>query len=275
MALSTLLLGLRTSIEENLFVGKARWEIVIAKVAQQEDEPHADYYDEQVWTFLLACGYAVGGPEGVYALEDLLTGGAGTWRTSHKIWFEVLPTPPRFQEGNTNVDLAVGDIRLRSGVEGGIELDPESMPNWVCLTEAKWYSDIDTKVSNQRERNQLARVAENAACLQSEGAIVDRPIVTLLTPRRFRDSKLRSRLYVYKYHEYRDDPARLAFEWRAMDNAMPPRSNSGWRYPENPDERARSIRFHWVTYDDLLSEDNLPDTPIRDALVRAFEDWTP
>jgi len=59
-------------------------------VARQEAVPNPDFYDEQVWTFLLATGYAVAGGEGVAALTGALTGGEAAWRPSHRIWFEVL-----------------------------------------------------------------------------------------------------------------------------------------------------------------------------------------
>jgi len=263
----------RSEIERKLVIGKARWETLVAKVAKQEVDLRADFYDEQVWTFLVATAHAAAGDEGVAALAGALTERQATWRPGHRIWFEVLPVPPRVREGNTNVDLAVGDLRIRPSVDGGVELDPEVDAPWACLAEAKWYSDISTKTTHSPERNQLARVAENAACLQAEGRIVSEPHVTLITPRRFRDTPVRSRLYAYKFEEYREDTSTLLREWQAVGSAMPPREERRWAYPDNVEAQAQRLRFHWTTYEDLLSAESVPGSPIRTALVAAAKSW--
>ena len=76
--------------------------------------------DEQVWTFLAACGYAIAGAQGVEKLTKILTGLDLTQPKDAKIWMEVLPLPPRKGEGNTNLDLALGTIACQ-GWNGLVE----------------------------------------------------------------------------------------------------------------------------------------------------------
>ena len=134
--------------------------------------------------FLAACGYAIVGADGVARLTKILTG-ADLYQRYPKIWMEAMPLPPRKQEGNTHLDLAIGTIRGRGETKGGIELDDVSEP-WICFCEMKMYSDLSHDVTHDLHRNQLARVAENALCFQHRGRYADRVDVALVTPKTFR-----------------------------------------------------------------------------------------
>ncbi len=168
----------RPSIEKFLRTTDQEWRWaseVLKKVAVQDpDEVH----DEKLWTWLLACGYAAGGPRGVLRLAGGLTG-LDSGDDQHAIWFEVQPPSPRRGEGNTHLDLALGDLALREGTDGGIQPAPGA--SWVCFWEMKWYSDLSTKVTHDLHRNQLAHVIENAVAFAS--APLDQVHVVLVTPR--------------------------------------------------------------------------------------------
>lgn len=221
------------------------------------------FYDEQVWTFIVTASFAAAGDDGLRLLNHALT--AGEESSILPLWFEALPMPPRQHERNTNLDLAAGFIRKRDETSAGIEYDPHD-DAWVCFAEAKWYSDIDTKVSNHPERNQLARVIENALHVQGDRQFPDRVHVTLITPRRFRDRAFGTRLYRYKYEEYTQSPKTLLREFDLADETLPLRLGDG---RVHPDMRARieSLRMHWTTSEELV--ELLPDTHIG-SLVRSL-----
>jgi hypothetical protein len=179
---------------------------------------------------------------------------------------------PRFGEGSTNVDIAIGSIEWRPGTTGGIQLADHSEA-WVCLIEGKWYSDIDTKVTAHPERNQLARVAENAACFQRPGRFVHDATAALLTPARFKDSRGTSRFYSYKFRSYSEDPEELVGDWRELDEILSPREQKQWSYPTDVDRRARELQWVWRTYEELLSPANLPESGLKELLVSFEHQW--
>ena len=144
-----------------------------------------EVYDEKLWTWLLACGYVAAGRHGVDRLARALTEGRERAGDAHAVWFKAQPPSPQQKEGNTHLDLAVGDLAPRAGTDGGIEAAPGA--SWVCFCEMKWYSDISGKVRHDIHRNQLARVIENAMALTSEP--LDRAHATLVTPASLRESR--------------------------------------------------------------------------------------
>ena len=247
-----------------LYMGWVRWDEMVKRVDRLGKQD-----DEQMWTFLVACGYAIAGEEGVAKLTRTLTGSSYRPPMSTKVWFEVSPVPPRKREGDTHLDLALGTIAVREGTEAGIRLDDAESP-WICFCEMKWYADIDVKVSHDVQRNQLARVIENALCFQHSGRYADRIHVTLVTPSVFRDAvshvpPLRSRLYQYKFEEYdKPDRASLMADLEACPlekNRQPEQPD--WFFPRDLAERAKSLlALRWVTYDELFDDKNLPDSPI-------------
>ncbi|MDE2705558.1 MAG: hypothetical protein OXI35_10855, partial [Gemmatimonadota bacterium] len=146
-------------ITKRLHLSGGRWCRLPERIAKCEEGQVCE--DEQLWTFLAACGYAIAGAEGVKKLTKILTGSDLPQPDCAKIWMEVLPFPPRKQESNTNLDLALGTIKRREGKTSGIKLGSQS-PSWICFCEMKWYSDIATRTTHDIHRNQLARVIENA-----------------------------------------------------------------------------------------------------------------
>jgi hypothetical protein len=244
-------------------MGWEPWDKLVACVERQETKPSGDCVKEQLWTFLIGCGYAIAAEDGVAQLTEALTGADYGVRSNAKIWLEVLPVPPRKrdQEGETHLDLALGSIAVRQGTVAGIELDEAESPS-VCFCEMKWYSDISCRVTHDAHRNQLARVIENALCFQGGGRFAEKVHVALVTPAVFREPPLKSRLYQYKFGEYDADRAnvRAALDACVLEkNELP-----DWSYPDLA-QRVRSLSLHWATYDELF-EENLPDSAIAGQL---------
>ena len=245
-----------------LQVGYAVWDDLVDRVEReeaaanrrQETAQKRDFYDEQIWSFLVGCAYALAPSGPTQLAAQLIESRAVSPCTA--IWFEVQPCSPRSREGNTRVDLALGGIRRRPGTESGIEYDP-ALASWVALCECKWYSDIDTKVSYDKHRNQLLRVIENAVFFQSGGTRPERAHVVIVTPASFKKRKVKSRLYQYKFEEYKSDQNRIVEELEACC------LETSKSYPDL--RRALSnLELHWVTYQDLLR--SAPESAIRSHL---------
>lgn len=254
-SLSEQIKGNEDGIRATLHIGYAIWDDLVTRVERQEANPKRDFYDEQIWTFLVGCAYAL--PRtGPALLADKLIG-AETSVECSKIWFETLPNSPRIKEGNTRVDLAIGAIRLRPGTQSGIEFDKDA-GEWIALCECKWYSDIDTKVSYDQHRNQLLRTVENAVCFQNAGIFPKRTHVVLITPASFKKRAIKSRLYQYKFEEYTSDPQSMIEELCAccLDRSA--------FYPECVNEHLRSLKLHWATYQELLK--CAPESAISESL---------
>ncbi len=243
-------------ITKHLYLANVRWDRLLAKLEREERNPSDCFADEQVWTFLVASGYAAAKEAGVSLLIEHLTGSREVQPNNPRIWFEFEPFPPRKKEGRTHVDLALGAIARENDTKGGIELDDSDSP-WVCFCEMKWYADISLGVTNDVHRNQLARVIESAVYFQRDGRYADRIYVTLVTPKVFRDRTPRSRLYQYKFEEYSRDTRSLLADLRACVLEQ--------RRPCDLAERVQNLSLRWTTYDELFAD--LPDSGIRPELT--------
>jgi len=256
-SLAELLVKYYDEIRRYLFLGYVGWDGLIDRIERQERKSSPDLDDEQIWTFLVGCGYAIAGKQGVAVLTKTLTGSNQREPANPKIWFEVLPTPPRKKEGETHLDLALGTIASREGTESGIKLDDAESP-WVCFCEMKWYSDISAGVTYDVHRNQLARVSENALCFQGAGKYAERVYVTLVTPLAFRYATLKSRLYQYKFEEYDTNRGYLMDDLKAC--VLEKNDQLDWSYPSDLSQRVTNLSLRWVTYDGLF--ENLPGSTI-------------
>lgn len=250
-------------------MGYALWDDLRGRVEKQEDRPAGDCVDEQLWTFLVGCGYAIAGEDGIAQLTRALTESNLGVPDNAKIWFEVLPVPPRKKEGETHLDLALGTIAVRVGTESGIRLDDVRSP-WVCFCEMKWYADISVSVTYDVHRNQLARIMENAVCFQNSGRYADQVHVTLVTPSSFRNAQLKSRLYQYKFEEYKANPASFIADLEAC--ALEKNEQPDWFYPPDLAERVTALSLSWVTYDELF-ERSLPRSQIAEELQKFWDQY--
>jgi len=250
-SLAEVLTNNHDEITRYLYIGYARWDELISRVERQERKPSDDFADEQIWTFLVGCGYAIAGEDGVARLTKILTGSSYQAPTKPRIWFEVLPTPPRKGEGETHVDLALGTIVSRSGTESGIELE-NVQSSWICFCEMKWYSDISYNVSYDQHRNQLIRVVENALCFQHRGRFAEKIHAVLVTPKIFQEASIKTRLYQYKYCEYYSDPSRIEEDLNTC--CLDKNDKKGWNYPSDIQDRTSKLSLGWISYE-ILFED--------------------
>lgn len=241
MSLASQLKKNKDTILKNLYLGRARWDKLLETVAQAEQEQNVDFKDEQVLTFIVCAAYAVANLPGVASMSKILTNGEVS---TDKLWFEVLPFPTRQLEGNTNLDLAIGSIRMRSDTKSGIELKEDKVSS-VCFCECKWRSDISLDVSHDIHRNQMARVIENALLFSDmKGRLVDNVYFTLITPGIFKSREQFSRLYQYKWQDYQTNELLKAdfdscsLELRADLPA--------------PGTRTSILKLNWVSYEDLI-----------------------
>lgn len=271
--LSDLLQENCTQIRQRLFLTNKRWQELICKTRSSElDASLIVCKDEKVWTFLMACGYAISGFEGIEKLTRILTGSSMDQPSDSKIWIEAQPYPSRKKEGNTNLDLALGTISIREGTEGGIELK-DCSSSWVCFCEMKWSSDISLEVKHDLHRNQLARVIENAIFFndkagchdQSNARYPNRVYVSLVTPRAFRDANVKSRLYQYKFEDYRVDSTNLLNDLGSCVLEMRDKSANLAKQLE------RLSCLCWSTYDDIFAL--IPDSAITDELKDFWEKY--
>lgn len=245
----------KNHICEALHIGDANWDGLLNRIERQERTKSRDFADEQVWTFLVGCAYAMQGLAGTSTLAQLFT--EATLQRATKAWFEVLSLSPRVGEGNTHLDLAFGSIALRDGTQSGIDLGNDAT-SWVSFVECKWYSDIACSVSCDRHRNQLARVIENAICFNQENQFAQEVHVTLVTPEVF-EPPARSRLYHYKYADYSNAESNY-LESDLATSCLPHR-------PQFPDinERLRCLHLHWVTYETLFQ--SVPDSKLKQPFL--------
>lgn len=250
-------------LDSHLHVTEKQWDSFQSRLDIQLEDKREDYYDEQVWTGLMAVGYAMGEVYGARKLAELLTGNADlvSGHPGNGIWLEALPYPPREKEGNTNLDLAMGAIEERAlgdGKDGnGIQFMKGSC-DWICFCEMKWYSDISKDVTHDTHRNQLIRVIDNAISFQTADKYPSAVYVTLVTPSVFKDRSPKSRFYAYKFEEYTSDERNILKDLEAC--ALDCRAH----YPKNMEERLECLKLNWVTFEDLFK--NIPESPLKSRI---------
>lgn len=252
-----------SEIRPRLHLGNVHWEDLIARLETRERSASGVLGDEQVWTFLVGCGYAISGAEGLAIITSILTGTDPPQPDDAKIWLEVLPLPPRDRESATHVDLAVGSIARRGNSRSGINLRPGS-PTWICFCEMKWGSDISMSVTYDPDRNQLARVIENALCFQGEVTYADEVHVALVTPEKFKGPEGEYREYQGTFRRYGSERATLR-----RDLAACRLGRRDWKYPPDIDRQAERLNLRWATYEDLFA--GMPTSAISGGLQRFWE----
>ncbi len=259
----------RDLIEQRLHLGYVHWEDLLKKVDTQERSAQGAFRDEQVWTFLAGCGYAISGSEGLASITNILTGADLPQPDDAKIWMEVLPLPPRTREGSTHLDLAVGHVARRGNSESGVKLQhgPQS---WICFCEMKWDSDISLCVTYDPKRNQLARVIENALCFQDGIRYSDEVHVALVTPAIFKLPDSESRSYQGMFRGYESDRGKLQHD---LDTCrLEKRDSVDWKYPANIGDRIYGLNLIWPTYDELFSE--VPSSAISEGIQSFWEKFS-
>ena len=258
----------RDQIGRRLHLGYVRRQNLVSKLKTQERQASGSLRDEQVWTFLVGCGYAMAGAEGLAKLTNVLTGMDLPQPDDARIWLEVLPVPPRNRERQTHVDLAIGSITIRENTDSGINLGRDPQP-WICFCEMKWRSDISLRVTHDPDRNQLARVIENALCFQGEGGYSDEVHVALITPATFKGPGGGYKVYQGLLREYERNRARLRQDLDAC--RLEKRNRPDWKYPPDITERVDRLNLRWPTYEELFA--GIPASTISEDLQRFWETY--
>lgn len=257
MSLSRLIETKKSSIFKYIFLGKVKWDDLLGRLREAELTEKDSCNDEQVWTFLACCAYAMRGPRGVESMARLLTEGEVG---ANRLWIEVLPYSPRLNQGNTNLDLAFGNVSQRINKKSGIELHYQ-IDSAICFCDFKWLSDISLAVTHDPHRNQLVRVIENAMMFSDENArLVHNAHVTLVTPRVFKTRSQYSRLYQYKWDEYQE-PRSILGDLQSSNLTLRA------KLPD-PAEIVDRVQLHWISYEDLINE--APESDFKENLLTFF-----
>ena len=127
----------------------------------------------------------------------------------------------------------------------------------------KWYSDISTSV-NDIHRNQLARVIENALYFNDGDRFSDCVYVALVTPKAFKNTNVKSRLYQYKFEEYEADRNQLVKDVEACVLKKHKHASG------NVADRVGRLTLRWATYDEIFAE--IPDSAISKELKEFWRD---
>ena len=263
----------RSDIENYLHIGYAKWEDMINKLKSYEKPEDIGKMDnEQIWTFLLGCGYAAGEEEGINKLARALTDQNINTDEINKILFEVLPLPPRKDEGNTHLDLAIGNISIRGNTTSGIKLENNIEKPWICFCEMKWNSDLSTQVSYDLKRNQMIRVIENALTFQNnDNELAEEIYFSLVTPALFKKEP-KSRLYHYKFEEYVEDKDNIKQDIKNC--ALNKYEQNNWQYPEKEILKSQidKLNLKWLTYDKLFEK--LPKSNLRKEIISFWNEYS-
>ena len=246
---------------------------MLEKVNQVEQQPNAaaGCNDEQVWTYLLACGYAVVGARGVAKLARLLTGDDDLSVPARSaIWLEHRPNTPRPEtslaekplegEGRSHIDLSIGNIASEYGNTSGIDLaGPADSGSWICFCEMKWEADIEAGVRHDDQRNQLIRIIESALYFRNESRYAGRVYVSLVTPESSKNDS--AKLYHHKFNEYQLDNGLILEELRNCKLRLLPGFDAATRID--------ALRLQWQTFDHLFEE--MPGSETGDGIKRFWE----
>ena len=211
--------------------------------------------NEKVWNYLIA--HLISNSDNNKEYINKICGkNVNITKQNQMFWYEPEPLPPRMGEGNTKLDLALGDIKLRDETQLGIEYNHNSKTSWVSFIEGKYLSDCSTIVSNDPLRNQIVRIIENLLCFQANSQFPSELYFTLLTPRKFKENPY-TRLYGYKMEEYQDDE-KLTRDIK-LSNLEKRNQPNKWSYPNNIKNRMKKLKLNWITYEEIIEKElNIP-----------------
>jgi len=240
-----------------------------AQIKELNDKKNRSVNNEKLWTWFVA--KIMEYPKYNNRVFDYLFNKSIDNINSFNIGFEVQPLSPRSgtrgkTEGNTHLDLAIGNITNRGKIGKSGEIEGSGIkykskkPGMVCFIEAKMFSDLSTGIAHDKFRNQMTRVIENLLCFQGfQNDLVKFPddiCFTLLTPRAFK-LKPKSRLFGYKFLEYSNDlitsSSLIEYDINQLniDKRFDDNKKNKWKYPILS-ERLKALRLNWATYEDIF-----------------------
>ncbi len=185
--------------------------------------------------------------EGIDRWEDCSSGDL-------HLFYEVnLPSPRSYKDWLSRnltrrqfIPYILDSARDKSNLEGATHVDAlllNSRNGFAVIIEAKVLSDISVEITYDLMRNQMARNID--VMLETNDDLRDpldkrkpeRTLFLLITPKLFKDNP-GSRLYGYKYTEYKGNPDALAKD-------LPHRTNCNWR--------SITQKLGWLTWEDFGS----------------------
>ncbi len=137
----------------------------------------------------------------------------------------------------------------KSALEGPTNVDAiliNSTNGFAVIFEAKVLSDISYEVTYDTMRNQIARIIDvmlernDKLCYPLNKRDPEKTLFLLLTPKIFKENYT-SRLYGYKYYDYKQKP-------ESIGKDLPHRKNVNWR--------EIALKLGWITWEDLKEIDN-------------------
>jgi hypothetical protein len=159
---------------------------------------------------------------------------------SYKVWLSKNLITRQF------IPYILDSARDKPNLEGPTHVDAlllNSQNGFAVVFEAKVLSDISVEITYDLMRNQLARNIDvmleknDSLNYPLNKRIPERTLFLLVTPRLFRDDPT-SRLYGYKFMEYKKDPNALARD-------LPQRTNCNWGNVTQ--------KLGWLTWEDFRS----------------------
>lgn len=217
--------------------------------------------DESYLLYKIVSGYS----KNKNILYELLT---GEKHSDPYMFLEAQPKTQRKNEKNTHLDLAMGSLKNRGTSASGIEYDASKNINHFLFCETKWDSDISITVKNFPSRNQLQRVIDNALYFTNELKESNSKIfVILLTPKQYKDeyeSEKGSRLYGYKYDEYKDNPNQILKELDYINTYLPLNNNLENRLKDN----LKYLTLRWITLEEIIKK--IPVQKIKDETINFY-----
>lgn len=140
------------------------------------------------------------------------------------------------------LDSTEGKVNLEgAAIVDAILLNPRN--GFAVIIEAKVLSDISYEITYDTMRNQIARNIDvmlegnKKLCDPLDKRDPDKTLFLLVTPKLFKDNPS-SRLYGYKFNEYKTNPRSLLAD-------LPHRENCDWQ--------SISSRLGWLTWEDFKS----------------------
>lgn len=244
--------------------------IISEKLFSRLNNAELEKDDEQLLLFKIIKAYSSNDRD-KHLLYKLLTG--YNFNSTPKIGLEVQPLTKRNNEGNTNLDLAMGNIQQRTNTTSGIELGNSNDSFLFC--EAKWSSDISYGVKYCTIRNQLQRVIETALTFSNTLNFNNHIFVTLLTPKLHKINyldKINSRFYGYKYDEYLNNPTSIFLKEIRSNEISTKIPFKDEKYDKIVENNLKKLCLNWVTIEDLI--ESIPDKNLSNELKNLYNEFS-
>jgi len=177
--------------------------------------------------------------------------------THSNIFIEGQTTSPyKSNNENTKLDIACGAILKKDSTMCQLEYAKEG--NAVNFSLVKYLSDVNSNKTSNPCMNDFDMMLENLLCFQGENIFPDKIVLTLITPKCFKENP-ENRFYGYKmkdygYNEKKMVPKKLLDTIEFHQKSEIKRIEKEWKYPDNIQERIKKIELRWITMEELFGQ---------------------